>query len=179
MSVIRVNNQKTIIEKAKILFWNANFGWYIKRKKKTLHWFFQKFQFLQCYFFPSCCKLAMAWHGKILRMNFSCPDSEFWLDDWKVLGFCGVLYSETFKALWRGREGFKNLKKSAMSFMDGPLVLAIKLTTDIFVFYFQCKNQCIICFIFRYWKLVYIVWDSILYKCRTAIILITDFNFNL
>ena len=32
-------------------------------------------------------------------MNFSCPDSEFWLDDRKVLGFCGVLYSETFKAL--------------------------------------------------------------------------------
>ena len=65
-----------------------------------MHWFFQKFQFLQCHFFPSCCKLAMAWHGKSLRMNFSCPDSEFWLDDRKVLGFCGVLYSETFKALW-------------------------------------------------------------------------------
>ena len=36
-------------------------------------------------------------------MNFSCPDSKFWLDDRKVLGFCGVLYSETFKALWEGR----------------------------------------------------------------------------
>ena len=32
-------------------------------------------------------------------MNFSCPDSDFWLDDRKVLGFCGVLYSKTFKAL--------------------------------------------------------------------------------
>ena len=41
----------------------------------------------------------MAWHGKSLTMNFSCPDSKFWLDDQKDLGFCGVLYSETFKAL--------------------------------------------------------------------------------
>ena len=32
-------------------------------------------------------------------MNFSCPVSKFLLDDRKVLGFCGVLYSETFKAL--------------------------------------------------------------------------------
>ena len=41
--IIRVNNQKTIIEKQKICFWHANFGWYIRRREKTLHWFFQKF----------------------------------------------------------------------------------------------------------------------------------------
>ena len=64
-----------------------------------MHWFVQKFQFLQCHFLPLCCKLAMTWHGKSSRMNFSCPDGEFWLDDRKVLGSCGVLYSETFKTL--------------------------------------------------------------------------------
>ena len=39
-------------------------------------------------------------------MNFSCPGSKFWLDDQKVLGFCGVLYSETFKALCQGYPGY-------------------------------------------------------------------------
>ena len=43
-------------------------------------------------------------------MNFSCPDSKFLLDDQKVLGFCGVLYSETFKALWgRGGQKFQKM----------------------------------------------------------------------
>ena len=95
-----VNNQKTVIEILKTYFVYINLGWYIQKKKKPFGRFFQIFHFLQYHFFPLCCRFAMAWHGKSLTMNFSCPDSKFWLDDWKVLGFCGVLYSETFKALW-------------------------------------------------------------------------------
>ena len=94
-----VNKQSRVKENSKLYFWDINFGWYIWKKKKPFSWFFQKFHFLQYHFFPLCCRFYMAWHGKSLTMNFSCPDSKFWLDDRKVLGFCGVLYSETFKAL--------------------------------------------------------------------------------
>ena len=94
-----VNKQSRVKENSKLYFWDINFGWYIWKKKKPFSWFFQKFHFLQYHFFQLCCRFAMAWHGKSLTMNFSCPGSKFWLDDRKVLGFCGVLYSETFKAL--------------------------------------------------------------------------------
>ena len=33
-------------------------------------------------------------------MNFSCPDSEFLVGIFKILVFCGFLFSVAFKALW-------------------------------------------------------------------------------
>ena len=38
-------------------------------------------------------------YGKVLTTNFSSTDSEFLLDNLKVLGSGGFLFTETFKAL--------------------------------------------------------------------------------
>ena len=72
---------------------------YLKEEKTFQLLFFKRSTFYNIIFFHYAVDLP--WHE--FDMNFSCPGSKFWLDDQKVLGFCGVLYSETFKALWGPR----------------------------------------------------------------------------
>ena len=45
----------------------------------------------------------MASYGKLLTTNFSCPDNDYKLDNFKTLIFSHFLYSETFKALCHPR----------------------------------------------------------------------------
>ena len=83
-----VNKQSRVIEKLKIVFETLILDGIFKRRKNLLADFFKNSTFYNMIFFHYA--VNFPWHDM----------ARVWLDDRNVLGFCGVLYSETFKALW-------------------------------------------------------------------------------